>query len=244
MNKIKQLVLASTVLGVVVMGLPVAFAEAVSGNQQVGIEMAKAQAPQTAVHIERNGQIKLTGKLTAMASTTLTVASWGGNWTVDAAQVKVVRRFNGESNLSEMQVGDMVMIDGQASMTGLNVVARMIHDESIQKKNADFFGVISNVNASSTVSFTLTVDKKGPLSITTNADTKIFINGTAASTTEGITNGMYARITGVWDTTNSSVIASAVDAKTANSIVEAKPNFFKRFFSFFKGKPESKKGKN
>jgi hypothetical protein len=252
MNKLKQAVLASTMLGIVVMGLPVAFAQAVSGNAQVHAEVAKIQAPQTAVHIERNGQIKLNGKLTAMASTTLTIASWGGNWTVDASNVKVVRRFNGESSLGEMQIGDMLMVDGQASMTGLMVVARMIHDESIQTRNADFFGVISNLptgqaglNASSTSGFTLTVEKKGALSITTTADTKIFINGQPASTTVGLANGMYARVTGVWNTSNSSVIAATINAKTTGAIVEeAKPSFFKKFFDLFQGKRGVTQGKN
>ena len=249
MNKFKQAVLASTMLGVVVMGLPVAFAQAVSGNAQVSAEvekLAKIKLPQTAVHIEPNGEIKLSGKLTAMAGTTLTVASWGGNWTVDASNVKVVRRYNGESTLGEMQVGDMLIVHGQASMSGLTVIARMIHDESIQKRGADFFGVISNLNASSTSSFTLTVEKKGALSITTNADTKIFINGQAASTTAGLTNGMYARVTGVWNTANSSVIAATINAKTVTALVEeAKPNFFKRFFGFLnKEKQEDRKDRH
>ena len=248
MNKFKQAVLVSTMLGVVAMGLPVAFAQAVSGNAQISVEvekLAKIQLPHTAVHIERNGEAKLVGKLTAIASTTLTITSWGGNWTVDASKAKIVRRYDGTSSLSEFQVGDLISVTGQASMTGAMIIARTVHNESIQKRGADFFGVISDLNASSTSAFTLTVEKKGALSIMTNVDTKIFINGQAASTTANLANGMYARVTGVWNVANSSVIAATINAKTAVAIVEeAKPNFFKKFFGFLnKEKHEDKKEK-
>ncbi len=239
MNKFKTFTLAATLAGIVVMGLPVAFAQAVAAQGDMG----------NAVHIERNGEIKLVGTLTAVSSSTLSVQSWGGIWTVDASNVKVVRRFKGESNVSELQVGDQVMIQGQASATGLTVTARMIHDESIQKRNGEFTGKISDLtagaNASSTATFTLTTEKRGAVKVTLTADTKLMINGSLASTTAGLANGMYASVSGIWDRTNSTVIATSVNAKTAATILdEAKPNFFKRFFGLFHKNQKGNKGED
>ncbi len=238
-NLLMAFAFSVAVTAVVAVGLPVAFAEADSATSTP----ATHQLAQMSVNVERNGNIKLVGQLTAVSGTNLTVQSWGGAWAVDASAAKIVRRFNGESNFAEYQVGDTVTVWGDASASGLTVKAKMVKDESIQKRGADFIGVISGVNASSTTSFTLTVKNRGALAITVNADTKITINGQSASSTAGLTNGMYASVTGVWDTTNSTVIAATVNARTAASVLDdANPSFLQKIFRFFggRGKGEGK----
>ena len=231
MKNSKRFALASTLLGIVMMGLPVAFAETASSTAEA------RKLPQLSVNIERNGNIKLVGKLTAVSGTNLTVQSWGGNWSVDASGAKIVRRFNGEASFAEYQIGDTVTVWGEASANALTVKAKMVKDESIQKRGADFVGVISGITASSTTSFTLTTQNKGALLITVNAATKISINGVLASTTAGLANGMYAQVAGVWDTNNSTVIATSVNARTAASVLDnTKPGPLKKLFNFFGGK--------
>ena len=209
--------------------MPLAFAQSAA---------SVVASQKVSVHIEPNGEVKLVGKLTAISGTNLTLASWGGNWSVDASNATIVRRANGDANLSGYQVGDMIAVHGKASMTNLSVVARTIKNESVQKKErANFIGVISNLNASSTTSFTLTVKERGALTIMTNASTTVSINGQPASSTASLANGMFAQITGVWDGTNSTVIASSINAKTAVSVVEdVKPGILKKIFHIFGGK--------
>lgn len=228
MNKFTRIVASSVLVGVL-MGMPLAFASAsVSGDT-------------AAVQITKSGEVKLVGKLTAISGTNLTVASWGGNWTVDASKAEIVRRFGGDAGLSEYQVNDILTVHGQASMTGMSVAAKVIKNESIQKRGANFVGVISGINASSTTAFTLKTEKNGLLSITTSASTTVMINGQAASTTVGLANGMYAQVSGVWNRANSTVIASSIIARTADNVLEhAKPSLLKKLFNFGNGKEKAK----
>ncbi len=211
------------------MGMPLVFAQASNG------------AENAAVQITKSGEVKLVGKLTAISGTTLTVASWGGNWTVDASKAEIVRRFNGDSGLGEYQVNDILTVHGQASLTGMTVMARVVKNESIQKRGASFVGVISGITASSTNAFSLKTDKNGTLAVTASSTVKVIINGQVASTTAGLTNGMYAQVSGVWDRTNSTVIATSIIARTAeNALESAKPSFLKKLFNFKNDKGQGK----
>ncbi len=207
------------------MGMPLVFAQASTGGDVAGVQ------------ISRSGEVKLVGKLMAISGTNLTVASWGGSWTVDASKAEVVRRFGGDSGLSEYQVNDVLMVHGQASMAGLSIVAKVIKNESIQKRGAQFFGVITDLNASSTTAFSLKTEKFGNLAVTASSSLKIVINGQASSSTAGLANGMYAQVSGVWDRVNSTVIANTIIARTTeNAFEHAKPSLLKKLFNFKIGK--------
>jgi hypothetical protein len=171
------------------------------------------------ISAERNGNVKLVGTLKSISGNSLTVTSWGGDWIVDASSAKLIRRLGGTSNLSEFQAGDQLSIQGTVLTSGWSVTAKKIQNLSIQVKNADFSGTISALNVSART-FILKTAKRGDLQVSVNSDAKIYINKDKAAQLSDLSNGMIARIKGVWNRNASTVLASWIRAglpKTATS---------------------------
>lgn len=172
--------------------------------------------PSFSITATPSGNVRLMGTLKSTSGTTLTVTSWGGDWSVDASNAKLLRRFGATSSLSEFQVGDELSVMGTISSSGSwSITATTVRDEWIQVKNANSYGTISNLNVSAGT-FTLTTSGKGALQVSTSSNTKIYLNGGSA-TLSNLANGMMARVTGVWDRSMSTILANAVRARTAST---------------------------
>ena len=161
------------------------------------------------VTISASGQANLAGTLKSMTSTTLTVASWGGDWTVNVSSTtKLSRKNDGKSMLSEFAVGDMIRVEGKASTTGLwTIDAKKVWDSSIELRS-DLRGTISNLSGST---FTLTTKKGVAVAVTLNADAKIMLMGKTATSAD-LSNGMMVTVVGVWNAGKSTLMASKVTA--------------------------------
>ncbi len=164
------------------------------------------------VNINPVGRVNLRGTVDSVKSAVMTVKSWGGTWTVNlSSTTKLVRRFGGTSNTSEIQSGDMVGVEGKIStVASWTIDATNVRDSSIQTRNASFFGTISNLSGSS---FTLTTKEKGAVKVTVNLVAKIIVDGKASQVSD-LANGMQASVGGVWDRMQSTVLADKVQAKT------------------------------
>jgi len=148
------------------------------------------------------------GKLASISGTNLTVTSWGGNWNVDASSAKLARRFGGASNLTEFLAGDSLTIIGTVATTSSwTIKAKAVRNEFIQVKNANFSDTISNLSASG---FTLTTTKQ-TIQVTVDSNTKVRLDN-KTSTFASLTNGMTAQVKGVWNRTQSTVMASNINA--------------------------------
>lgn len=179
------------------------------GDQGLGDKPAQ---PQMMVNINPSGHAALRGTIDSVGANSLAVKSWGGLWTVNiASSTKSVRKFGGAANLSEFQKGDWVEAQGKINESAVwTIDATMVRNNSIQTRNAEFSGTISNLSGSS---FSLATEKRGTVKVTVNADAKIMVNGKAGAVSD-LQNGMKAGVKGVWDRTQTSVAASMVSART------------------------------
>ncbi len=142
---------------------------AVSGS--VMMPGAPSKQMQPVVNVGPNGNTLLRGTLSAVGTTTLTVKSWGGDWTVN---VSTSTQLMPMTMMSQFKVGDFVGVQGTASTTGLwTVDAKLVRDWSARKEAGDtrkeiqdmmkastprnWEGVATNVNVAGNT-FTLTVD--------------------------------------------------------------------------------------
>jgi len=168
---------------------------------------------QMQVRIERSGRAQLVGTLVSVSSTTLTVTSWGGNWSVDASNAKLVRRYGGQSNLSEFQAGDYLQIQGTASSSAAwTIIATIVKDNSIQVKNVNVMGTISNLNASSTPGFTLTAQNGQVIQVNVTSATRIYVNGQQGALSN-LSNGISVRVKGVLDRNSKNILADRIEYK-------------------------------
>lgn len=171
------------------------------------------------VQINPAGRAQLSGTLAAVQTSSFTINSWGGVWTVNVSpDTKLGRRFGGKSSLSEFAAGDSVMINGAVNQSAAwTVDAKNVQNLSIQTRNANFYGTLSNLNGNS---FSLATKERGSVNVTLNADAKILVNGKTGGATD-LANGMNAIVNGVWDRTQSTVSANRVNARTPR--VKPKP---------------------
>ncbi len=168
------------------------------------------------LEINPSGHVSLVGTLKSVATSSLVVTTWGGDWTVNTGSAKMIRRSGGSSALSEMRAGDEIRLNGKINASSsFTIDATVLRNQSIQAKNAEFSGTVSNLNSASS-SFTLSTRKRGDVKVVVNSDARILVNGTS-SQISALANGMFAEVRGIWDRSQSDVQASRVIARTANS---------------------------
>ncbi len=208
----KKIVIVSVVLGLGLLVGPV-WAEEMSNKSSEMPHMDKDKSEMgQMVNINPAGRTNLRGTLDSVGSNSLTVKSWGGNWTVNlVSTTKLVRRFGGSSSLSEFQKGDVVEVQGRAETNAVwTINAEGVKDFSIQMKGANFSGTISNLSGGS---FSLATKERGTVQVTFKADARVMVNGKAGVAAD-LANGMQAMVSGVWDRKQSTVLAEKVQAKT------------------------------
>ncbi len=211
MRKNKKVALASAIiLGGMLLSSPIL---AQDNNNGLGNNKDDKEGQQQMVNVNASGRVTLRGTLDSIGTNTLTIKSWGGIWNINiATSTKLVRNFGGASNLSEFQKGDWVSVQGKINDSAAwTIDATIVKNSSIQAKNADFSGIISNMSSST---FSLTTAKRGTVQVTVNADAKIIVDHKTGVITD-LKNGMVAKIKGVWNRAQSSVAASWISVKTA-----------------------------
>ncbi len=156
------------------------------------------------VHIYDSGRVLVRGaKVTTVNGTNISADTlFGGSnisWLVDASGTpKVIRRYGGNSSVSEIQVGDYISFNGALTTTGAQwgVKATSIKNWSVQVKNSSFSGTISSITGTSLV---LLTEGGKSITINTDANTKItkgdaliafasLVVGDKVSKTEGLYN--------------------------------------------------------
>jgi hypothetical protein len=144
-----------------------------------------------------------TGTLTAVSGTTVPATlSLQVDTTVYTVNVtedtKIIRKFNGESSLVELAIGDM--LDVRGSLTGTTIDATRIKNLSIQRKGGSFWGSVKSIDATNkTFVLDPTFPKKtlADQTVTTTAATKIF-QGNRAGEFSDIAVGMRIKVIGLW----------------------------------------------
>ena len=142
--------------------LPLGLAVAIGGGA-VSLALAESNQNQSSSHpamvleVNSKGKILLRGTVESVASSTLTLKSWGGTWTIKtSSDTKIQPKANGTSTLSAFENGDFVGVSGQVSETeNFTVNAKVVRDWTIKKtakikEDAKVYtGVVGTVASSS-----------------------------------------------------------------------------------------------
>ncbi len=169
--------------------------------------------------------IIITGTLSAMSGTALpavlTVTAGATTYTVNVSSAtKIVRKYNGTSDLGEFVVGDTVQVSGKFSADVANTIdATKVKDLSIQRVNGTFKGAIVTTTCASN-SFTFKPDKRAQQNVTLSASTKITRGGEKIACA-GLVAGERAKVIGVWNTTTNTIAADriVVDMRTISGTI-------------------------
>lgn len=142
-------------------------------------------------------------ELKAIDGQKLTVFAREKTFTVNVTDKTTLRRkFGSASNLGEFVVGHILQISGR--LTAETVIdARVIRNMSIQKRNATFTGKIESFDSTNQM-FTLKPVARKVVVVTVSPTTKI-TEKSKPKTFADLQVGMKVTVSGVWDTTNSTL---------------------------------------
>ena len=193
-----------------------------------------------------NGNIiTVTSKFRSKRNSTATTTAY----TVDASNAAVTKNGTA-SSVSNIAVGDMVMVQGTVS--GLNVTAKTIRDNTPgQRKEFDGKGLknpliqgngqpIVSGNVTAISGTTVTITNKSNVTYTINASNAVIQNGNETSTVSGIVTGdniiVQGAVNGTSITASSIIIQGGVanaDSTSANHPSKPHPGFLGGIFGFF-----------
>ncbi|MDO8482637.1 MAG: hypothetical protein Q7S86_02350, partial [bacterium] len=156
------------------------------------------------IHISDDGMALVRGaKVTAIAGNVISASTvWGSTsllWTIQSdSATNVIRRSGGQSNLSEISIGDFVSFQGKLVTTSgnLTVNAKILKNWSVQKKNVSFIGKVLSLGANS---FVLSADEHGQ--VTVNTASAVITKNDAAVTLAVINIGDKVMAKGLFDET-------------------------------------------
>ncbi len=170
------------------------------------------------VHINDNGKVLVRGaKVTAISGTTISAetlfAGSSISWVVDAsATPKVIRRYGGNSSLSEIAIGDLISFNGTLTATGAwNVKATSLKDWSIQVKNSSFSGTIASISGSS---FVLNIENGKSVSVNTDANTKITRGDTTIAFATLAVGDKVTKTEGLYNNNTNTLTAKTIKLST------------------------------
>ncbi len=171
------------------------------------------------------GTTFVTGTLTAMSGTTVpaifTVTAGATVYTVNVtADTKIVRKYNGTSDLGEFLVGDTVEVRGTLSNDVLNsIAATRIKNTSIQRKDGTFKGKVVAKNCDDGY-FTFKPDERAQQTVYFTTGTKFTRGGEKIGCASLIANER-AKVIGVWRKTTNRIDADRVivDLRTISGTI-------------------------
>lgn len=159
-------------------------------------------------------QTTVTGLLATMsavtAPATITITAGATTYTVEvSATTKVVRKYNGPSDLGEFLIGDTLQIKGTLSDTTANIIsATWIKDLSVQRLAGTFHGSIVTLDCANN-KFTYLPDKRIQQTVYLSTNTK-FIRGGEKITCADLKNNERAIVIGLWRQTEKRIDADRI----------------------------------
>ena len=165
-----------------------------------GLDAKISTIPGAMRRLFKNSKVAIEkGTLKSKNGTTLVITKDSNEYTIlTDEKTQLRRKFWGKATLDEMQIGDQITVIGKwTDETQATIQAKMVKDQSIQKRNGVFFGTVKTLNGTGWVMET--VNRKDQ-TVTIGTATK-FINrkGIAIAQNE-ILVGHKVRVRGVWNT--------------------------------------------
>jgi hypothetical protein len=143
-------------------------------------------------------KVTLTAKTSDTAPTTLTVTREGKTYTINVTtNTQIRRRFGGKGTLSDLQINDSLDIAGKwVDEAQTTVEAKVVRDESVQKRLAVFVGKVKSITGSTIVIESVA---RGNQTVTVAATTKIVSRKETTLALTDIKEGHIIRVKGVWN---------------------------------------------
>lgn len=140
----------------------------------------------------------LTAKGGDTAPTTLTVTKDGKTFTINVtANTQFRRRFGGKGSLMDLQINDIIDVTGKwADEAQTTIEAKVVRDESVQRRLAVFVGKVKTVSGSTIVIETVA---RGSQTITVGTTTKIISRKETPLLLADIKEGHVIRVKGLWN---------------------------------------------
>ncbi len=139
------------------------------------------------------------GEVTGISGATLTIKTKGGTTVtvLTDENTRFVRNYWGNVSLGDIQVGHRIVVFGRfTDESQTTVQARLIRDQSLQKRHGVMFG---EVTSKTDGAITIKTKNRGDQTVTFDSQTK-FVNRRNQSITESdIQVGHKVRIKGLWD---------------------------------------------
>lgn len=163
---------------------------------------------------ENSNEFHVTGTVTAISGTTLTVAGNNGTvYTVNAGNAKFGNSSRFDITLSDVRLNDTVKVRG--TLNGTTVVATKIHDKSAtQREFVERFGNITAGTVTAIGGSTFVIDPAGAKStatVTTDAATTFKVNGkTGSSSDVKVGSTVFVVGTTTASSTDNSLITASV----------------------------------
>lgn len=179
--------------------------------------------------INKNGGVTMQGKIISLSSSVndsadsqsqFVVASWFGNYTVEARNAKIINVAGNSVGYSEMKVGDLVKIQGLASLTGPFITAQSIKyysSVSSVPTVSSLRGVIVEDQSASIIRSFILVSENTKVRIITNSDVEVIVDGKSTSYDQ-IKNGMTAVVYGSYNADSSAFIAKRIEATSVTKV--------------------------
>ena len=150
-----------------------------------------------------NKRATISGTVTAVGVSSITVNSSGANVQVDVTNnTRFRRKFWGESKLSEISVGDSVQVVGKwTSDAKTGITAVLIRDTSIQKRFGTFFGTVKSLTSGGFVVSTIHRDDE----TVTIGSAKLVNRKEVTISASDVLVGHRVRVKGMWNNANKTI---------------------------------------
>lgn len=143
----------------------------------------------------------VSGEVTAISGTTLTIKTKNGTaiTVLTDANTKFVRNYWGSVSLGDIKVGHRITVFGRfTDDSKTSIQARLIRDQSLQKRHGVMFGEVTSKTDGSMV---VRTQNRGDQTVVFDSNTKFINRRNQAITQADIQVGHRVRIKGLWDKT-------------------------------------------
>ena len=144
-------------------------------------------------------EARIKGTITVIGSNNFSLNGEDGKFQINITDnTKVLRKFGGKSSLSEFSVGDEVVVFGKfTDDTKLIIDAKIVRNNSIQKRRGAFFGKVTIKN---TDNFVMETAERGTQTVYFGSAKFVQRNETVMAYID-LKIGDRVRVKGIWDKT-------------------------------------------
>lgn len=157
----------------------------------------KTNAATAAAALKAGNVVKLSGTIASLGTNSFTLTTNEGSVTVNLmTNAVLLRRFGAKATFAEFSVSDRVQVLGKYNADKTAVDARVVRNQSIQKRHGTFVGTIIST---STNSFTFQPLARPIQTVTTIATTRFVDRTMKPITFSTLAVGHRVMVRGVWD---------------------------------------------